>query len=112
MKMKTGVLIVLILAAMFPIYASEQQWILSADEWARPRDGRGLASMSVLRQSVQAWGEQSNLKLVVHYPGGEEGMLWAKELQDWLIALAVPSSHIQTIPGHSRKDAVTIELRE
>jgi hypothetical protein len=112
MKMKTGVLIVLILAAMFPIHASGQQWILSADEWARPRDGEGLTSMPALKKSVHAWGEQSSLKLVIHYPGGEEGILWAKELQDWLIALGIPSSHIQTISGHSRKDAVTIELRE
>lgn len=112
MRMKAGILIVLILAVMFPIHASEQKWILSADEWARPRDGKSLTSMAALKQSVQAWGEESNLKLVIHYPGGEEGILWAKELQDWLIALGIPSPHIQTIPGHSRKDAVTIELRK
>lgn len=110
--MRIGVLYVFTLIVMFPIYASEQQWVLSADEWARPRDGKGLVSMLVLEQSVQAWSAESNLELVIHYPGGEEGVLWAKELQDWLIALGVPSSNIQIIPGHLRKDAVTIELRK
>lgn len=77
-----------------------------------PRDGKGIVSMPVLKKSVLAWRGQSDLNLVIHYPGGEEGMLWAKELQDWLVALGVPSSHIQTISGHSREDAVTIELRK
>lgn len=112
MMIRTMILTVLTLAVVFPIHASETQWVLSADEWARPRDGKGLVSMSALKKTVQAWGKQSNLKMVVHYPGGEEGILWAKELQDWLIALGIPSSHIQTISGHSRKDAITIELRK
>ncbi len=102
----------LLLMYMSPVLAVEREWVLSADEWARPRDGRGIVSMLVLGESIQAWKEQSDLNLVIHYPGGEEGVLWAKELQDWLVALGVPSSHIQTIPGHSRKDAVTIELRK
>ncbi len=101
-----------LLMHMFPVLAMEREWVLSADEWARPRDGRGIVSMPVLEKSAQAWREQSELNLVIHYPGGEEGVLWAKELQDWLVALGIPSSHIQTIPGHSRKDAVTIELRK
>lgn len=100
-----------LLMNMFPVLAMDREWVLSADEWARPRDGRGIVSMPVLVESIQAWKEQSGLNLVIHYPGGEEGTLWAKELQDWLIALGIPSSHIQTIPGNSRKDAVTIELR-
>ncbi|MBE9541231.1 MAG: hypothetical protein IMF01_02845 [Proteobacteria bacterium] len=101
----------LLLIHMSPVLAMEREWVLSADEWARPRDGRGIVSMPVLAKSLQAWEKQSDLNLVIHYPGGEEGILWAKELQDWLVALGVPSSHIQTIPGNSRKDAVTIELR-
>ena len=109
--MKTCILFFLLMH-MFPVLAIEREWVLSADEWARPRDGRGIVSMPVLEKSVQVWREQPALHLIIHYPGGEEGMLWARELQDWLVALGVPSSHIQTISGHSRKDAVTIELRK
>ena len=102
----------LLLTQLSPIFAMEREWVLSADEWARPRDGKGIVSMPVLKESILAWRGQPDLNLVIHYPGGEEGILWAKELQDWLVALGIPSSHIQTISGHSRKDAVTIELRK
>jgi len=37
--------------------------------------------------------------LIVRYPGGEVGMLWASELKGWLISLGLSSERIDTQAG-------------
>lgn len=94
------------------VQADESEgWTLDAATWARPRSGRAVVSMAPLPRAVRQWSEMPEARIVIHYPGGEDGELWAFELRDWLVALGVPSGHLRTEaggnPGHLR-----LELRE
>ena len=55
--------------------------------------------------------DSRNGHILVRYPGGEEGVLWAEELRGWLVALGVTSTQIKVVPGTSRPDVVELELR-
>ena len=79
--------------------AAAADWSLSATDWARPRDGATVASMQPLPAVVEAWSRRAGATLVVRYPGGEAGELWAAELADWLVALGVPGSGVAIVPG-------------
>lgn len=91
--------------------AAQRQWLLSADTWFAPRDGRMIVGLKPVAAAVTAWAKHPHSRLVIRYPGGEAGTLWGRELRDWLVSLGVPSSHVQTSPGFSRQDAVAIVLR-
>lgn len=84
---------------------------ISAEEWARPRSGEMLTQMAPLRDAVRQWMDQPQAALVIRYPGGEEGGLWAGELRSWLVALGVSAERIELWPGSSRADAVELEVR-
>lgn len=84
---------------------------MPAEEWARPHDSEDVLSIAPIRQSVQQWMQSPGQVLVIQYPGGEEGVMWGNGLRDWLVALGVPSSHVEAIPGHSRNDEMIIFLR-
>jgi hypothetical protein len=111
-SMKKWLSIILLLVSVSAYAELEKQWEISAEEWSRPRHGESLVKMLPLVKSVQAWMAQkdSKSKLIIRYPGGEEGVLWAQELRDWLISLGIPSDRTVTLSGQSRDDVITITI--
>ncbi len=97
---------------LLPTLAAAQNdtWVLSADAWARPRDGRSVAAMAPLPQVIRQWSAQTGRRLVIRYPGGEAGQLWAYELRSWLVALGVPQESQELVAGSERGDQIEIEL--
>jgi hypothetical protein len=93
-----------------PVTAEEQLWSLSADTWAQPRDGRSVARMEPLPELVAAWFRQPGQRILVRYPGGEEGLLWAHELRSWLIALGIPGADQELVAGSHQADRIELEL--
>ena len=83
---------------------------ISAMEWARPRDGQTITQLPGLSNLIRQLLASSKNRLLVHYPGGEEGMLWAEELRGWLVALGIDSSRIELLPGTSNPDAMVLSL--
>jgi len=82
---------------------------LSAELWARPRSGDSVAAMPAVRESVQALlSAPADSRLVIRYPGGEEGSLWAEELHVWLISLGVDAELMDLRPGSSEPDQIEL----
>lgn len=100
------------LLLVFPltITAETGQWVLSADEWARPRDGRSVARMAPLPDLISSWSSEKGQRLLIRYPGGEEGLLWASELRSWLVALGVPMEDQELVAGSHQADRIELEL--
>jgi len=86
-------------------------WLLGAADWARPREGVAVVQMPPLAEVVEAWGQQPERRLIVRYPGGEEGLLWANELRSWLVALGMPSTHLELVAGSRQPDQIELELK-
>lgn len=90
--------------------AAPGEWTLTAEEWLRPRDAQRVLSFDALAAAVRAWDQEPDAAITIHYPGGDEGLLWASQLRDWLVALGVPSSAIVTAPGNARPDALSVTV--
>lgn len=91
-----GLVVALVLPAPAAFAAS---WTLEASTWGRPRSGQAVLSMRPLPAVVRAWAQSPSSRIVIHFPGGEDGELWAHELRDWLVALGVPSERIALTGG-------------
>ena len=83
-------------------------FVVSADEWARPRSGAVIAEFDALRAAVGYWDKLDNALIVVRYPGEDSGELWAAELRDWLISLGVPSDYIRLVAGTQEADEIRL----
>ena len=90
--------------------ATDGAWLLGADDWARPRDGVAMIQMPPLPEVVEAWEQQPDQRLIVRYPGGEEGLLWANELRSWLVTLGIPLAHQELVAGSRQPDRIELEL--
>lgn len=85
-------------------------FVVLADDWARPRHGERVASMPSLSRAVRAWMDAGDRHIAVIYPGGETGRLWGSEIRDWLVALGVPPDAVVVRAGSPRDDAVVLRL--
>ena len=90
--------------------ADSQPWQLSADTWARPRDGQVVNQMMPLPDVVASWSEDPGQRLIIRYPGGEDGQLWAYELRSWLVSLGVPLESQELVAGSEQAGQIEIEL--
>ena len=92
-----------------PWAVAESEWTVSAEQWSRPRSGDMVRELPGVSAAVRAWEADDSATLVLFYPGGESGSLWAEELRSWLIALGVPGDSVSTRPGSP--DAAQLIIR-
>jgi hypothetical protein len=98
----------LLLLALSASADAARIYVVSADEWARPRSGAVIAEFEALRAAVDYWDKLDNGLIVVRYPGEDSGELWAAELRDWLISLGVPSDYIRLVAGTQAADEIRL----
>ncbi len=84
---------------------------VTAEQWARPRSGAAVARLPELARLVEAFDRNPSQRWVVRHASGDDGSLWAEELRSWLVALWIPSVHIELEPGLSETDKLLLELR-
>ncbi len=90
--------------------AAADGWILPGEVWARPRTGERVLGLAPVQAAVAALDRGPDRLLVIRYPGGEEGRLWAEELRDWLAALGVPGRQVELAPGTAQEGALVLDV--
>lgn len=98
----------LLLLALSASANTARIFVLTADEWARPRNGAVIAEFSALRAAVSYWDRVDDALIVIRHPGEDSGELWASELRDWLISLGVPSDYIRLVAGSQAADEIRL----
>jgi hypothetical protein len=98
----------LLLFASLAMASSARIFVLSAEEWARPRSGEVIVEFDAVRAAVNYWDKTDNAVVIVRHPGEDSGELWAAELRDWLISLGVPSDYIRLAPGTQAADEIRL----
>ena len=110
-SVKTGKLAcALLLFVSMALPAADSGFLLDSETWARPRSGSSVSAMPVVRQLVQQWVSAPTQRIDIRYPGGEEGVLWASELRDWLVALGIPAEAIIVQAGSPHADQLLLQL--
>lgn len=91
-------------------YAANNVYILTSEQWNVPREVGTILSMPALQQAMQEYQVKQANQLLIKYPGGDEGTLWAYELRGWLVSLGIASEHIELIPGAAKPGQLEISI--
>jgi len=81
---------------------------IAPELWDRPRTARSVLEQPAVQQAVRSYLQRENVRLVIHYPDGQEALLYAEELRSWLIALAVDGQLITLRPDRNRGAPLSI----
>ncbi|MFV2003855.1 MAG: hypothetical protein ACC650_01565 [Gammaproteobacteria bacterium] len=90
--------------------AESTAWVLHAEQWELTRSGESVLSLPVLNQVMNAWLLDTEKKIEIQYPGGEEGEFWVQQLSDWLVSLGIPSGRMVIVPGSGADDMIKFDL--
>lgn len=100
-----------LIVAMLPSAAlADEVWQVTLEEWSQPRAGEAMTHLPALREALHALLEVESGELLLRYPGGDRGVLWAHELRAWLIALGLESQRIAMQPGSVAADTIELNL--
>ena len=99
---------VLLAVSLNAASSSSRIFVLSADDWAQPRNGDVIVEFDAVRAAVNYRDKSGDAIIVLRYPGEDIGELWAAELRDWLISLGVPSDYIRLVPGTQAADEIRL----
>lgn len=100
----------LILLVLSGLANAAPVYILNVAEWAGPKDGSRILQMDGVGAAVREMDAQQDSRLLLRYPGGDEGSLWVQELRSWLLALGVEPGRIETRPGSPAPDIIEMEV--
>lgn len=101
---------IVILLLLYPIvcFSEDTVYTITAEEWARPRQGETLVKHLALSLAVKELMDTPESLLVIQHPGGDDGSIWGQELHDWLVSLGISSIRLQLRPGMERDDVIIL----
>ena len=107
--MKNWLLLILLTQPLIAT-ALETSHKLTAEQWAVPRSVETVIAMPALSRAMQEFQATPGGRLVIRYPGGDEGSLWVEELRSWLVSLGLSSSQLELIPGSTNHEVISLEV--
>lgn len=78
--------------------------------WDRPRSGRLVMVLPVVREAMDRLLAKPEARLVIRHPPGAEPGLQAEELRAWLVAHAVEPGRIAVRGDLAPKQPIELEL--
>ena len=69
-----------------------------------------MAKMNMTETKTDFHRFRTPVGLLIRYPGGEDGLLWAHELRSWLVALGIPLQDQELVAGSHQGDRIELEL--
>jgi len=85
-------------------------YLISHEEWARPKRAETVLQMDAVKKVLAAFDKSPDSQLLILYPGGDEGTLWAHDLKAWLVSLGLSSRRIELRPGSSESTAIELQV--
>lgn len=106
--MKT--LFIILLLTFVKMLIAGERYVLTHEDWSQPKRVETVLQMSAIKNVLSEMNKSPGNLLVVFYPGGDEGTLWAHELQAWLVSLGLPSSQIELRPGSGGTSVLEMQV--
>ena len=100
----------LLLVPVGMVQALETSHILTAEQWAVPRNVETIIQMPALASAMAELQATREGRLLIRYPGGDAGTLWMNELHSWLVSLGVSSTDMERVPGSANSQVIELEI--
>ena len=92
------------------VQALDTSHILTAEQWAVPRDVEAIIQMPALASAMAELQATPGGRLLIRYPGGDAGTLWMTELHSWLVSLGLSSADMERVPGSANSQVIELEV--
>lgn len=85
---------------VYPLFiVAGENYQLGHEQWSIPKRVETVLKMPVIAKVLAELQNSPDARLLIRYPGGDEGTLWANELRSWLVSLGISKKNIELLPG-------------
>ena len=110
--MKDRFLYVALIAALVWSNTGYGEERIYRQDWLKIANATTMLQLPALQRVVSQFEAGDDLKIVIQYPGGDQGNQWAIELRDWLVSLGISSSDIKLQPGSGIPETIVIKTEK
>jgi len=100
----------LLLVPVGMVQALDTSHILTAEQWAVPRNVESIIQMPALAAAMAELQATPGGRLLIRYPGGDAGTLWMNELHSWLVSLGLSTADMERVPGSANSQVIELEV--
>ena len=104
----TAVLPLLVLWVALCSGVARADEVIHLSDWRQVRNATAVLQLPALQRVVGRYEAEAGSKIIIRFPGGDEGSAWATELRDWLVSLGISSSEIRLEPGSGIPQAIVL----
>lgn len=90
--------------------AQQGLYRVSNVEWASVHNVETVLKLPGLSAAMQSFQVTPSPKLVIYYPHGQQGNLWAISVQNWMVSLGVPLKQIELKPSSDAADVIELDV--
>jgi hypothetical protein len=94
-----------------PAFAAEvKEQIIEKNQWPEYVNGINISNLPQVQQVLSGFEENGRIKIIIRYPGGDDGIHWANQMYQWFIAFGVPGQYLSMEPGSGAPDQLLLVL--
>ncbi len=82
--------------------------ILPRAQWPAHASGQNVLTLAAVRETLRRFVEDEKIAVIIRYPGGDPGQIWARQLRGWLVSFGVPGGYIEVQPGAGGADQLEL----
>lgn len=91
--------------------AAKNYLVITGEQWSAPKNVDTILALPALQTILTKIFKEKNLELLIRYPRGEVGILWATELKAWLVALGLDSGRMVLQAGSHNANEIELITR-
>lgn len=100
----------LLLMAQSALAVETEEQIIRRSEWPTYVNGSSVSALPQVRRILSQFDENDRMNIIIHYPGGEQGTSWARQLYNWFISYGVPIRYLKMELGSGAADQLRVVL--
>lgn len=106
----TIIVFCLLLVARSALAVESEEQIIRRSEWPTYVNGSSVSALPQVRRILGQFDENDRMNIIIHYPGGEQGTAWARQLYDWFVSYGVPIRYLKMELGSGAGDQLRVVL--
>ncbi len=109
-NMVSSMLLIGMVASTFAAAGSLYEHMLTRAQWPAHANGQNIIALPAVAQALRRFVENDKTTIVIQYPGGDPGRMWADELYNWLISFGIPIRYLELQPGSGAVDRLVVSV--
>ena len=87
-----------------------EEQVISRAQWPEYVNGSSVAELVGVRKILLHFNENDKVNITIQYPGGDQGIQWARQMYQWFIAFGVPGRYLRMELGSGAPDQLRLLL--